>query len=108
MLSALWRGYVATLEIKDNELYIKDIEARIYVDGEYVWGSVLTEVFPMREELKMDWFTGSLEMPYGKVVDYGYYFSKYENYIVLDIENGVLKQEHRYTLAEYESSRYII
>ena len=60
----LRRGYVATFEIKDNQLYLKDIEILInnprLICSDTIWESVLNEVFPNQESVKMDWITGSL------------------------------------------------
>lgn len=109
MSSALWRGYVATFEVKDNQLFLKDIEIQ-YSDTtskeSYTtkWRSVMTEIFPDQKELKIDWLTGILVMPYGKLVNYVHmgYGSTYENYILLEFDKGDLKQERRFNDKEYE------
>jgi hypothetical protein len=97
--SALWRGYTATLEIKDNQLFIKDIE--IQRDGGKDESgrpltnmkSVLNEVFPDQELVKMDWFTGLLLAVYDGENNYNIiYYSQIEHSILLEIENGNLKK----------------
>lgn len=107
--TALWRGYVATFEFKDKQLFLKDIEIK-YRDttekGEvdYKWRSAMDEVFPNQEKIKIDWMTGLLVIPHGKLVNYVHmgYGSTYEKYILLEIENGDLKKEKRFDYNEYE------
>ena len=110
MSTALWRGYVATFEIKDNQLYLKDIEV---MNGstkndkgyyETIWKSVLNEVFPNQELVKIDWMTGLLVLPYGKMVNYVHmgYGSTYANYILLEIDKGELKTEKQFKNKQYE------
>ena len=50
--SAMWRGYVATFEIIENELFVKDIEIQILdeKDGSLEWKSVINEVFPQADQ----------------------------------------------------------
>jgi len=109
MSTALWRGYVATFELKDNQLYLKDIEIEIEISikdekGEYRWKSVLNEVFPNQELIKIDWLTGLLVLPEGKIVNYVHmgYASTYERYVLLEFENGNLKGEKQFGYEEYE------
>jgi hypothetical protein len=107
--TALWRGYVATFEIKDNQLYLKDIEIQ-YQDTtskesyNYKWKSVINEVFPKQKEIKIDWLTGLLVIPHGKLVNYVHmgYGSTYKNYILLEIDKGDLKKELNFKYKEYE------
>ena len=107
--SALWRGYVATFEVKDTQLFLKDIEIQ-YQDttskekNEYKWRSVINEVFPNQKDIKVDWMTGLLVLPHGKLVNYVHmgYSSKYENYILLEIDKGNLKKEKHFKYKNYE------
>lgn len=109
MSSALWRGYVATFEVKDNQLFLKDIEIE-YQDTaskksyNYKWRSVIKEVFPGQKEIKIDWLTGLIVLPYGKLINYVHlgYGSTYEKYILLEIDKGYLKQEKQLKYKEYE------
>jgi hypothetical protein len=102
--TALWRGYVATFEIKDNQLYLKDIEIQIWdtVDKhKTTMKSVLNELFPNQDLIKMDWMTGLLLIPYGEIVSYGYLGNAFEHYIVLEIDKGELKKEKQFDYREY-------
>lgn len=107
--TALWRGYVATFEIRDNQLFLKDIEIE-YEDTtskesySFKWRSVINEVFPDQKNNKIDWLTGLLVVPYGKLVNYVHmgYGSTYENYILLEIDKGDLKREKHFKCKDYE------
>jgi len=109
MSTALWRGYVATFEVKENQLFLKDIEIE-YNDTssakghQFKWRSVLKEVFPDQKDLKIDWLTGLLVISYGKLINYVHmgYGSTYENYILLEIEKGDLRKEKQFKYKEYE------
>lgn len=109
MSTALWRGYIATFEIRDNQLFLRDIEVE-YRDTlskkEYdlQWKSVLSEVFLGGDPVKIDWFTGLLVMPYGKLINYVHmgYGSTYKNYILLEINEGSLQEAERFSYNEYE------
>ena len=106
--SSLWRGYIATFEIKDNQLYLKDIEIevvkKVKKDYEYSWKSVLKKVFPNKDLVKIDWLTGLLVLPKGEIVNYVHmgYASTYEHYVLLEFENGNLKGEKQFGYEEYE------
>jgi hypothetical protein len=72
--TGLLRGYVATFEISDNQLLLKDIEIIVpdtlnkKTDIKSV--SVIKEIFPTQDIKNVDWFSGLLVIPYGKVVNY--------------------------------------
>jgi len=109
MSTALWRGYVATFEIRDSMLYVKDIQIPYWDttdnnNHDTKWKSVLNEVFPEQKEIKVEWLTGILVLPYGDLVNYVHmgYGSTYKNYILLEIHKGILKKEKRYNYKEYE------
>jgi hypothetical protein len=107
--SALWRGYVATFEIIDNQLFLKDIEIQ-YRDttskgsNNSNWKSVLNEVFADQKNIQVDWYTGLLVLPQGKVVNYVHmgYGSTYQHYTILELDKGVLTQEKQFKRKAYE------
>lgn len=107
--TSLWRGYVATFEIRDHKLIVKDIQI-LCVDTTHsnsldeCWVSVITEVFPEQKEIQVDWYTGLLVLPIGDIMNYIHmgYGSTYENYILLEIEKGNLKKEKHFNYIEYE------
>lgn len=111
MSSALWRGYVATFEIADNALCLKDIEIQVQKKNskswETEWKSVLSEVISDGKKLKIDWFSGLLVLPHGNLVAYVHmgYGSTYENYVLLEIANGDFKKAKEFDYKEYEKFR---
>jgi hypothetical protein len=58
--TALWRGYVATFELENNQLVLRDIEILDSSDdsnnGKDGWKSVISEIFPDKREVKVNWF----------------------------------------------------
>jgi hypothetical protein len=108
--TGLWRGYIATFEIRDKQLFLKDIEIMLEDttksenNRNYIWKSVIDKVFPNQNEIKIDWLTGILVIPQGKLVNYVHmgYASTYENYILLEIDKGDLKNEKHFDAIEYE------
>jgi len=108
--TALWRGYVATFEIKGKQLFLKDIELRTEGKREEIgyyglrWKSVVNEIF-LNQKLKIDWMTGIFILPIGKIIKeaqrYGDYPTR-ENYILLEIDKGHLMKEKQFNYKEYE------
>ncbi|UUV20766.1 hypothetical protein [Paenimyroides aestuarii] len=107
MSTALWRGYVATFEIIENQLYVKDIKIQIWNEksDDTEWKSVINEVFPKTEDRKIDWFNGLLTLPYGELINYVHmgYGSTYENYIIIEIEKGKYIKSKDLNFKEYEN-----
>ncbi|MFH0896065.1 MAG: hypothetical protein V2A54_16655 [Bacteroidota bacterium] len=110
--TACWRGYIATFEIRDKQLFLKDIQCQYSKKGknnsfETEWKSVLGEIFPKDSLVKIDWLTGLLVLPYGKMVNYVHmgYASTYENYFLLEIDKGDFKKEKKLDYKEYEAFR---
>lgn len=107
MSTALWRGYVATFEIVDNQLKLKDIEIQVNIDTnsfKTAWKSVLTEVFPNESERKINWFSGLLILPYGKRIDYVHmgYGSTYKNYYIVEIHEGSFVQDRQFNNRQFK------
>ena len=98
----LHRGYVATFEIKDNQLYVKDIEI---LEGKEK--SVMQKVFPNQKSVKIDWATGLIALPTGKMTSPEFLSLKtYDNYILLEIKNGdVAKTKTFQNAQEYAEYR---
>ncbi|MBZ4189481.1 hypothetical protein [Niabella beijingensis] len=110
--TALWRGYVATFEVVDNQLFLKDIEIELSDTTNKQrfatkWKSVLNEVFPGQSKIKITWLTGLLVIPHGKLMNYVHmgYGSTYEKYILLEMNQGDLKKEKNFDHKEYEKFR---
>lgn len=107
--TALWRGYVATFEIIVNQLFLKDIEI-LYKDttskkaSNTKWVSVLHQIFPSPQALKIDWLSELIVLPQGEPLnnDEIVHGSTYTEYILLEIDKGYLKKEIKYSHKEYE------
>lgn len=55
--TALWRGYIATFEIKNNELYIKKLDWLADID--FNMKSLRDEIFPNN---KFEWYSGLIRI----------------------------------------------
>ncbi|OGF33660.1 hypothetical protein A2223_00075 [Candidatus Falkowbacteria bacterium RIFOXYA2_FULL_35_8] len=106
--TALWRGYVATFEVKDKVLILKDIQIQTgYEKGEQNWRSEKGAVVPEGQSLQIDWFTGILCLPFGERVKYVHmgYGSTYSNYILLEVKKGKITGERKLDGKQYEVFR---
>lgn len=108
--TALWRGYVATFEVRNGTLYLKDIEIMVRdtakKDGyDTKFQSVLEQVFPGQTDIRIDWLTGLLVIPHGKLVNYVHmgYGSTYKHYILLEIDKGDVKKDKHLSYRKYEA-----
>jgi hypothetical protein len=110
--TALWRGYIATFEITDNKLYLIDISILASKDslGKYIHyrKSVKDQVFPGQEKIVIDWFTGLLVVPDGRLKHYVHmgYASTYSKYILIELNKGLFIQERRFNAREYNRFRH--
>jgi len=106
--SANWRGYIATWEIAGGKLWLRKVEVS-YVDGkerreyvdnkgvgrvieipQYRQRDVLGDLFDGRREIVATWYTGTLIVPQGELVDYVHmgYGSTYERYTIIWVKAG--------------------
>jgi hypothetical protein len=67
------------------------------------WKSVKDEIVPKGKELAIDWFTGLLVLPYGKMINYVHmgYGSTYSNYILLEVKKGKLTGKRVFDYKQY-------
>jgi hypothetical protein len=90
--TALWRGYVATWEIKDDKLMLVKIEG--FKDE---WRAYpLEKVFPKQKgPILADWYTGLLSVPEGELLAYVHmgFESTFEKEQLFLIEKGVVKKK---------------
>ena len=106
--TALWRGYVGHFEIIENELYLTDMKRPISYtddDGNFKekWVSIYRMYFPRQEKVKIDWFSGILILPHGKMVEYVHqgYASTFSKYWLIEIENGTFNEARNYDNKEF-------
>lgn len=106
MSTALWRGYVAHFEIIEEQLYVTDIKIQVDEEGpgrKFGWISAFNQVFPHKEKVKIDWYTGILILPHGKMVEYVHmgYASTYKKYWLLEIDTGNFMEARKYKNKEF-------
>ena len=90
-----WRGYLATWEVKDEQLFLVDVTILRPVksqDGGFSTEprSVMASLFPDQKEVPAVWFTGHVIAIDGELVHYVHmgYASMYAKYIILRVEEG--------------------
>ena len=121
--SAMWRGYIATYEIANKELILKDLSDD-FLKGKSILKKFLSTAGVKKDSVfKIDWFTGQIVLPVGKIVHNGVFYAKQpqsqdlaeaiaeilltpihgirEYQLLLDFENGVLVKEYRMGYMEY-------
>lgn len=96
--TALERGYIATYEFFNGQLYIIDIEIDVKRNGNYVFVSVYNEVFPNTKRKKVNWKTGFLNLPSGKLILPA--SELYENHKIIEMRRGRIKEIRDYTKDE--------
>lgn len=106
--SANWRGYIATWEIKDDKLFLKD--ATILVSDpkdkdEYVSKSITQDLYPGASEVFADWYTGALIVPDGKMTRYVHmgYGSSFDHYQVFRVQAGKVVEHLSMTGPEFDA-----
>lgn len=104
--TGLWRNYVATYEIKNNQLFLKDIHI-LQVNNKlrkFFYKSVINEIFPYYISRKVIWFTGLMEVSYGKIIEYERFDrATFENYIVMEVKNGNITNEKHINYKLYKN-----
>lgn len=93
------RGYVATWEIKDNQLFLREVEGRIRRSfalwGKRVVAYSLGKLFgKKRSGVKADWFSGKLRIPLGNMTlfDDNGYNSRFEKEVIITVTEGNLNR----------------
>lgn len=94
--SASWRGYQAHWEIKDKKLWMTALfgapcdEKPILIPLAIFFVGAVGPVH-------VTWYSGNLVIPQGKMTEYVHmgYESKYESYLIIKIEKGVVTNENR-------------
>jgi hypothetical protein len=90
------RGYVATWEIKDEQLFLKKIEGT-YLRTNFFLAKKpvsysLKNFFSLRktDDIRASWFSGKLRIPVAKMTQYvdSNYDSRFEKEQILTINNG--------------------
>jgi len=91
--TACWRGYIGHWAIKDDVFYLTDIHLECPRTDNFHW----RVMFDNKEgDIKADWYSGTLRIPQGKLLEYvhGGYESQYEKDLLITIDQGkVTKRE---------------
>jgi len=87
--TALWRGYQGVWEIRQDRLYLLEL------DGEDAQGTQLSlgDIFPgYPDRVFAHWYSGTLRIPRGKQLKYVHmgYGSVYEEDLLIKIRRGML------------------
>jgi len=124
--TANWRGYIAGWEIADDRFNLVGLSGRICIrdpeaGGEQSsWCPVghsgecevkdfgISDLFNAPSEgVFAEWFTGEIPVPSGEMVEYVHagYGSKYERYMMVNIERGVVSSTRVIGPETYEKER---
>lgn len=87
-----WRGYIGTWTLKNNRLYLIDLEGTKYDSESKSYREVGIEyLFLNQEAVFAKWFSGQLEICDGELINtWTTYADPYENILYLKFEKGVL------------------
>lgn len=78
--TSCWRGYVATWEFQQGVLRLVGVKGRYRLRGD--------------KPIKATWFTGTLRVPFGKMLKYVHagHASVFEHDLLLDVRRGRLRE----------------
>src|SRR6478752_5797833 len=90
------RGYVATWEVKDKQLFLKELSGyflkRFFLFGRKKARYSIKQLFPKSKGrmIKAEWFSGKLRIPSGPMTMYEHsaYDSRFETEIIITVERG--------------------
>jgi len=109
--SGLWRGYVATMMVVNDELTLKDITIPATpnsLEAGCQKESALEKVAPDGKPLKIDWISGLLLSMDGRNDGDSYSFEfleTFESYSAFEFDSGNLRKAKHFTNKEYKSFR---
>jgi hypothetical protein len=114
--SGNWRGYTAKWRIAGKKLVLQRIDVLVddpKIRGQKPWWdrvrrkNKIAELFPGVDQVVATWFSGTLVIPHGKLVEYVHmgYASTYEKYILYAIEKGIVVRSERLTAKEFRQYR---
>lgn len=104
--TALWRGYIGTYSIVDNFLTLKDIEVYKFNNTvkDYYLVSIYDKLPGRMKNLRIDWYSGLLILPYGEMIESDDYYLgyAYPHYFVFEISKGKVIKYFDFTLKEFQ------
>lgn len=107
--SANWRGYLATWEIKDGKLFLKDVTIAVSnPEDEHgaISKSITGDLYPGAAEVFADWYTGALIIPDGRMTRYDVhmgYGASFDHYQVFRVHAGKVVEHLSTTGTEFEA-----
>lgn len=104
--TGLWRGYIASFEIKDSMLFIKDIETMDYDEnnlGKRILTSIRNDIFLDEDSLKVNNFNGLIILTKDFMVT-GFNKNSKEGTLnfILQFENGRLTKQFEFINLEFD------
>ena len=112
MSTANWRGYVGTWTVSDGKFLLEKLEMLQIPEGaaegtRAVPVDVLPQLFDGQTRVEADWFSGTLVVPRGEVLDYVHmgYGSTHERYTILHIGKGRVRSRDDLNAAQFEKLR---
>jgi hypothetical protein len=104
--TALWRGYVGHWIIKNRKLYLNKFEVNACRGDDTPQKFIsLAKLFPGKPQpVFADWYSDVLILPRGKMLEYVHmgYGSRYEKYLIVTIEKGLVVKQETITDREYQ------
>ena len=85
--SMLWRGYIGRWEIIDARLYLIGLEGTLE-DGTEASVATIFPDFPDR--VFAHWYSGTIRVPRGEILEYRFDSGVFERDLLLDVERGVV------------------
>lgn len=106
--SANWRGYIATWEVKEDKLFLREVTILVRDpknEREYVRKPITSDLYPGASEVFAEWYTGALIVPDGKMIRYVHmgYGSSYDHYQIFRVHAGEVVEHLSMTGAEFEA-----
>jgi hypothetical protein len=97
--SDCWRGYIGHWLIEDGYLYLTNLSANLAINNNSRWRSEkvgMDYLFPGKNKVLAEWFSGELHIPYGKMIPSTVWFYDYfyEKELVFDFVNGKCVNSH--------------
>jgi hypothetical protein len=103
---AYYRGYIATYEIINNELWVIKIETYGFVDNAMTLVDVTNACLRGKDRIKVDWYSGYLFIPQGDLISFDrflLYEYIYEYFIIIEIKKGKYYNDYIMDAEEYIS-----
>lgn len=104
--TANWRGYVATWEVKEDKLFLKEVTILVSdpkSDEKYRRKAITSDLYPGVPEVHAAWYTGALVVPDGKIIEYVHmgYGSSFDHYQIFRVRAGQVIERLSMTATQF-------